>query len=126
MPKEDIRVTRVLRAAKLIVERDSYVSLDGHLIFTGRDKSRLRPLVFKKWRSKCAICGHKLQEKAPAFHPDCGAWHHPGPCSCLECTDLRCDATTKRPCHAHRVAGSGFTREAAKKAADDFVRLYDV
>jgi hypothetical protein len=119
MPKKDIRVTQALRDAKLLEHRDSYVSLDGHLILRGADKSRIRPLIFKKSRNKCVMCGWKLDPEAQPYHPNCGAWHHPGPCSCVGCTELRCDATTGRPCHAHRTIG--FKRAAATK---DFEKLY--
>jgi hypothetical protein len=111
MPKEDIAVTRALRQAKLLLDGESYISTDGHLIFFGRDKSRIRPLIFKRYKNKCCVCAHPLGEDALPFSDYCGAWHHPGPCSCVGCTDLRCDATTGRPCHAHRVAGSDFNRE---------------
>jgi hypothetical protein len=121
MPKKDIRVTQALREAKLFAHPDSYVSLDGHLILRGTDKARIRPIIFRKYRSKCCVCGWKLREEAQPYDRDCGAWHHPGPCSCVSCTDLRCDATTGRPCHAHRTAGSGFDRKRA--AAQDFDKV---
>jgi hypothetical protein len=121
MPKKDIRVTRALHDAKLFEHHDSYVDTDGHLILRGADKSRIRPLIFRKFRSKCCICGHKLHEEALPFDQFCGAWHHPGPCSCVGCTDLRCDITTGRPCHAHRTAGAGFDRK--RQAAVDFARV---
>jgi len=111
MPKKDISVTRALHEAKLLEHHDSYVDTGGHLILRGADKSRIRPLIFRKFRSKCCICGHKLREEALPYDQDCGAWHHPGPCSCVGCTDLRCDPTTGRNCHAHRMAGSGFNRK---------------
>jgi hypothetical protein len=123
MPKQDFNLTRRLRDAGFFACKDSYVDLDGHLILDGLDKSLVRPKMFKKYKNRCCVCGHKLREQAPPFHPECGAWHHPGPCSCVECTDLRCDVTTGRDCHAHRTAGAQFDRK--RQAAADFDKVHD-
>jgi len=103
--KKDITVTNNLREAGLLLDADSFVRLDGHLCFEGKDKSRLRTLVFKKHRSRCAVCGRALLEAAEPFQADCGAWHHPKTCDCVGCSELRCDTTTGRKCHAHRTPG---------------------
>lgn len=104
----DRTTTANLRAAKLILDRRSFIGKDGHLYFFGQDKSRLRPLIFKLHRSKCAICGARANEMDSS-----GNWHHRGKCDCptKECSEIRCDSfVTGRPCHAHRT--SGFRRVA--------------
>jgi len=103
--KEDFGVTQRLHEAKFFEDHRSWVSLDGHLKLFGADKSKRRILVFKKHKNRCVVCGHKLDPDAPDFHPNRGAWHHPGPCDCISCSELRCDTTTGRKCHAHRTPG---------------------
>jgi len=122
MPKQDERATSTLHEAGLLIEKDSYLTLDGHLILVGEDKSRIRPMIFKRFKNRCCICGHPLDEGAPKWTPNAGAWHHPGSCSCVGCTELRCDETTGRKCHAHREAGVIFTRKA--DALKAFNKLY--
>ena len=121
--KIDVAVTANLHAAGLLTEKRSFVSLDGHLYLEGADKSRIRPLIFKRFKNRCVICNAKLDQNAEPFASNCGAWHHRLRCDCVGCGELRCDETTGRKCHAHRTGG--FNRDAAKqKAAEDFNKLY--
>jgi len=108
--KKDFTVTTNLFEAGFLVEPDSFVSLSGHLFLEGQDKSRVRWFVFMRHKNKCVICGHKLSLAVDEFHPDRGAWHHVKNCDCVGCSELRCDTTTGRKCHAHREIG--FQREA--------------
>ena len=114
MPKEDIRVTAALQLAGFFENKESYVDTGGHLILRGMDKARVRPIVFRRFKNRCVICNHVLHPDAEPYSQNCGAWHHPGPCSCVGCTELRCDVTTGRPCHAHRT--EGFQRKADVQA----------
>lgn len=111
--KEDIRVTRNLREAKVITHPDSKVGLDGHLYFEGEDKARLRPLVFRRHKNRCVVCGARLSAEAEDWTPMRGDWHHPAKCDCVECSELRCGNTNSsgRKCHAHRT--EGFKRRVA-------------
>ena len=103
--KEDITVTKNLREAGFFEHPDSFVSLDGHLFLEGHDKTRVRPEVFKRYKNKCVICGIVLHPDATAWTPRVGAWHHVKNCDCVGCSELRCDTTTGRKCHAHRTPG---------------------
>lgn len=121
--KKDITVTRNLREAGFFENKDSFVSLTGHLFLEGLDKSRVRAKVFRKHKNRCVVCRAKLDPKAPDFHPMRGAWHHPNSafhCDCVSCSELRCDTTTGRKCHAHGTVG--FQRKA--EAVKAFQQLY--
>ena len=122
MPKKDHRVSLVLHEAGLLREKDSYMTLDGHLILVGEDKQRIRLLIFKRFKNRCCICGHELDPNADEWSPLKGDWHHPFSCSCVGCGELRCGITTGRKCHAHREAGVIFTRKA--DALKAFNKLY--
>ncbi len=110
----DKTTTANLRAAKLLLDKRSFIGKDGHLYFFGEDKARLRPLIFKLHRSKCCVCGHRLSETSESWSPDEGDWHHPRKCDCptKECSEIRCNPMTGRKCHAHRT--SGFQRVAPR------------
>lgn len=117
--KQDFTATRNLAAAAFFIHPDSFIRKDGHLALEGADKSRVRPYVFAKHKNRCCICQHKLDAAAPRFNDLCGDWHHPDSCDCVDCSELRCDTSTGRPCHAHGTPG--FEREAAKyKAKQEF------
>src|ERR1700679_4289795 len=105
MPKKDHRATQALQDAKFFEDEDSYITIDGHLILHGPDKSRVRPLVFKRFKNRCVVCNALLSMESQPFSPMCGDWHHPLPCSCVGCSELRCNVTTGRKCHAHRTVG---------------------
>lgn len=125
MPKTDFAATKNLKDAGFFVHRDSYVDTEGHVHLEGDDKARIRPVLFKKWKNKCCVCGHLLDPLAPKFHSRAGAWHHTGdpPCDCVDCieqNEIRCDTTTGRPCHAHGTVD--FQRKA--EAKQDFEKLY--
>lgn len=112
MPKKDDRATRTLYEAGFFEHPDSYITLDGHIVLRGCDKSRVRREVFKRFKNACVVCGTQLRDYAAAFSPMCGAWHHPKACSCVGCSELRCDTSTGRKCHAHRTVG--FERVASQ------------
>jgi hypothetical protein len=111
-------VTANLRDAGLLVSKKSFVGRDGHLYFEGADKSRLRPLVFKRHKSKCAVCGaHAPEEGEDGYR---GEWNHREKCDCptKRCSEVRCGQLV-RDCHRHRTPG--FHRHAEKmRAAKDF------
>ena len=117
--KKDLTVTKNLHEAGILEDERSFISLDGHLFLEGPDKAKVRNAVFKKHKSRCVICRHQLSHVAADFDPMRGAWHHVKNCDCVGCSELRCDTTTGRKCHAHRT--EGFQREAAK---EDFNKPY--
>ena len=102
----DTTTTANLRAAKLILDKRSFIGKDGHLYFFGEDKARLRDIIFKVHGGRCAVCRYKLNPESVWSH-DTGNWHHPKKCDCptKECSELRCDEITGRKCHAHRTPG---------------------
>jgi hypothetical protein len=116
--KMDLTVTSNLREARIFEDERSFVSLDGHLFLRGLDKSKVRKQVFIKHKDRCVICGHMLDRYARKFATSCGAWHHPKNCDCVGCSELRCDVTTGRPCHAHLTAG--FERVAPVEESESF------
>ena len=120
---KDERLTHLLRSNSLLHHPKSKIGYDldsvPHVYLEGIDKSSARPLVFKFHKFKCCVCGHKLREDEE-IRDMIGNWHHPGPCDCIEHSELRCDTRTGRACHAHRT--SGFQRKAG--AAKDFDALY--
>ena len=105
----DRTTTANLRAAKLILDKRSFIGKDGHLYFFGEDKARLRPIIFRLHKSKCCVCGHHLAENEDSepWSNDLGEWHHPGKCDCptKDCSEIRCSPTTGRKCHSHREPG---------------------
>lgn len=103
--KRDITVTKNLREAGFLQDPRSFVSLDGHLFLYGMDKAQTRNFVWRKHKGRCVVCRWKLNIDAEDFSKDRGAWHHPKNCDCVGCSELRCDTTTGRPCHAHRTVG---------------------
>jgi hypothetical protein len=122
--KRDVPLTERLRKAGFFKEKESFVGQDGHLYLVGWDKSRVRPLVFLKFKDRCIVCGATLHPDAPPFHKQCGAWHHTKRCDCVDCGELRCDATTGRRCHWHRTPGFKRVAEEKRKAEEDFNKLY--
>lgn len=101
----DRTTTANLRAAKLILDKRSFIGKDGHLYFFGGDKARLRPIIFRLHKSKCCVCKAHCQEEGDEFTQ--GAWHHPRKCDCptKECSEIRCNPMTGRKCHSHRTVG---------------------
>lgn len=102
----DRTTTANLRAAKLILDKRSFIGKDGHLYFFGEDKARLRPIIFRLHKNRCSACRALLNEDS-MWSSDTGNWHHPKKCDCptKECSELRCAEITGRPCHAHRTPG---------------------
>ena len=111
--KRDKTVTQNLQEAGILEDNRSFISLDGHLFLEGQDKAKVRPLVFARYHNKCVVCHTFLHPDAAAWMPWCGAWHHVKNCDCVGCSELRCDTTTGRKCHAHRT--EGFEREHVTK-----------
>ena len=82
----------------------SFVSLNGHLVLYGEDKSNQRQAVYGKAKGKCEVCG----KEAPL---ETGEWHHLETevgkhCDCLHNSSWRCghfvsDCHSKE--HAHRA-----------------------
>lgn len=103
--KKDITVTKNLREAGFLQDPRSFISLDGHLFLKGCDKGNIRYLVFKKHKNRCVVCKAPLDIDVGLFDVRCGNWHHPKKCDCVGCSELRCDTTTGRPCHAHGTVG---------------------
>lgn len=54
--KRDISVTRNLFQSGILEDRRSFATLDGHLMLSGFDKSKVRLKLFKKARGRCAEC----------------------------------------------------------------------
>ena len=119
--KRDDAVTKHLYEAGFFTHPKSFVGKDGHPRLEGMDKARVRPFVFKRHKNHCVICGHKLYPESPLWSDTCGNWHHPNPSwDDVESSELRCDPTTGRKCHAHGT--SGFQRKA--EAVEDSNRIY--
>lgn len=113
----DLAVTKLLRTNGFFRDPRSYVSLPRkldatvHLHLEGVDKSDQRNRIWVRFRGKCIICAHPLDQNAEKWTPNAGAWHHHETCDCLQHGDLRCDETTGRTCHAH--SQPGFKRRVA-------------
>jgi len=121
--RKDVELTRLLFRNGLLLDRNSFVSLprhdDGkpHLLLEGQDKVAQRPRVFKKWKFKCSVCRHLLSERDDVPNDVRGNWHHVRGCDCVDCSELRCDPMTGRPCHMHRT--EGFHRKASDYGTDN-------
>lgn len=113
----DLAVTKLLRTNGFFRDPRSYVSMPRksdasvHLHLEGEDKSIQRYRVWNRHRSRCVVCKTALDINADKWQPHAGAWHHPSNCDCLEHSELRCDETTGRTCHAHGTVG--FKRRVA-------------
>ena len=96
--KVDRAVTKLLGENGLLLDKRSFVSLDGHLYLRGLDKISQRPRVFKLHKEKCAVCGALASEHGG------GEWHHLRRCDCVGCSEVRCSQFV-RDCHRHRTPG---------------------
>jgi hypothetical protein len=110
----DNAATKTLQDAGFFQDRDTYLDIGGHIHAEGKDKSLCREAAFRRWKNRCSVCNRRIDPSAEKWNPNAAAWHHPKSCDCVDCTEIRCDTTTGRPCHSHGTVG--FVRNMLKKS----------
>lgn len=100
-------------------DKRSFVSLGGHLVLYGEDKSNQRQAVYGKAHGKCEVCGKDAPlEGESGLH---GEWHHIETevgkhCDCLHNSSWRCGHYV-RDCHSKEHAKRAPRFGEAKKGA---------
>lgn len=83
----------------LLFDPRSFLSLDGHAILYGTDKTMQRMRIHAAHRGRCDVCKNIAPLDGEEGYR--GEWHHEDPkrCDCLHGASWRCGHFV-RPCHA--------------------------
>ena len=99
--RKDVGVTKLLFRNGLLLDRRSFVSLNGnepHLFLKGLDVSLRRDRVFKQSKGKCAGCKDELEYEWEMDHKQGG---NVGRCDCLHNLQALCP-----DCHQKKTRAS--------------------
>lgn len=102
--REDVGVTKLLFANGLLLDRDSFVSLNAnepHLFLYGDDITCQRQRVWHRGKHKCASCGMAVGPFSQDWEMDHIQGGLVGRCDCLHNLQILC-----RPCHKKKTRQS--------------------